>query len=800
VDAHYKRLLDVVLRPENAGAMRVGAASHNLFELSWALTVAEHRGVPGMLELEMLEGMAPAMAAAVRDRVGDLLLYTPIVRRRDTESSIAYLVRRFEENAGPDNFLRNQFALTPSGRLWEAEVQRFRRSVSDHRRPATPSRRRHRVAGTDYPFRNEPGADLALGSQRAWASGLMLPLHHLGIEVVPAVVGGETVSDLPLVDGFDPSSPGEVPYRWCDCTEEIVDRALRTAGPAGEIWRSEPPQKRASLLRAVGHELAQARGRLIGVMGRDAGKVFSEADAEVSEAVDFARFYGGEVAAIDDRSLRGSRFDPYPTVLVVPPWNFPLAIPAGGVTAALAAGASVILKPAPETVATAYALAEACWKAGVPRDILQFVPCSDGAASRKLVCSEEIHGVILTGSWDTARMFRTWRPGIRLHAETSGKNAMLVTSSADLELAVVDLVRSAFSHSGQKCSAASLAILERCVYEDERFMRQLADSVRSLRPGPAWDLHTTLGPVIRPPSGPLLDALTRLQPGESWLVAPRRIHDNLWTPGVKLGVRPGSSFHMTECFGPVLGLMCADDLDEAIRWQNMVPYGLTAGLSALDPAEIELWRDRVHAGNLYVNRHTTGAVVGRQPFGGWKKSVVGPAAKAGGHHYVPSLGRWSAETTLAPLQMALAVGEVLHRDLAPADTAGLRSEANTLRHVPLESVLLRVGAGTSDAEIASAAEISRTLQIALEVSRDTIETEDELVRRLATSKWDKVRVWGAASEPVRIAVLDSGSWLDEEPLSSDPTAESLRWVREQSVSETRHRHGDITSRRPGLTG
>ena len=658
-------------------------------------------------------------------------------------------------------------------------------------------------------MRNSADTDLAIASNRRWASKLMLPLEQLGVTTVPAVVGGRTVEDLPLVEGFDPSCPGAAAYHWCDCDVDTAGAAVSAAGEAGQRSRETPAGMRRAILEAVGDGLEGDRGRLIAIMARDAGKVFAEADTEVSEAVDFAYCYAHSLARVAGRSSSETHFQPYPTVTVVPPWNFPLAIPAGGTLGALAAGATVILKPAPETVATAWAFAQTCWLAGVPKDVLQFVPCTDGAASRLLVCRPDVDAVVLTGSWETARMFCGWRPRVRLHAETSGKNALVITASADLELAVVDLVRSAFGHSGQKCSAASLAIVEGSVYDDQRFRRQLADAVRSLRPGPAWEATTTLGPLIRPPSGPLQDALTSLGPGESWLVSPSQVGDdpNLWSPGVKLGVRQGSPFHLTECFGPVLGLMRAQNLDQAISWQNQVPYGLTAGLAALDPLEISSWREKAESGNLYVNRHTTGAIVGRQPFGGWKRSVVGPGAKAGGPHYVESLGTWITPRHSSAREFAAAVAKAIRDDLAPADPAGLEAEANTLRHLPLRRVLLRAGSGSTSPDVETALEIARAVGVTLEVSaaepldpavRATVEGEEELERRLVGWPLDKVRVLGGAGDELLLTVLDLGHWLDDLPLSTDALAEALHWVREQTVTETLHRHGDLSSRRPGL--
>jgi RHH-type proline utilization regulon transcriptional repressor/proline dehydrogenase/delta 1-pyrroline-5-carboxylate dehydrogenase len=851
VDASYKRMLDVALDPANRGALRVGVATHNLFEAAWALTVARQRGVEDLVEMEMLEGMAPALAAAVHQEAGGLLLYAPIARRSDSESVIAYLVRRFDENTSPDNFLRNQFSLRVGSLTWTAERDRFVASVSGrHAEPVATNRVQDRGRSghasrttTPITFANAADTDWSLAANRAWLAGHLADLDRLpvgvpgpdGEAVVPLVVAGTARTWGPTVEGIDVGRPdNEGPaYRWVRAEPAVVDEAVGAARRAGDAWRARTAGDRREVLSAVAGELEADRGRLIALMTRDAGKTVAEADPEVSEAVDFARYYAGAAVRIDELVATGATFTPYGTVAVIPPWNFPLAIPAGGVLAALAAGNAVILKPAPETVATAWALAEAVWRAGVPRDLLQLVSCADDEAGQRLVTHPGVDAVILTGSWDTARLFLGWRPDLRIHAETSGKNAIVVTAAADLDTAVADLVRSAFGHAGQKCSAASLAIVEASVYDDPDFRRQLTDAVRSLRPGPGDDLRSTMGPLIAAPRGPLADALDRLGPGETWLVEPRQLGDNprLWSPGVKLGVAPGSPFHLTECFGPVLGLMRADDLDQAVAWQNQPAFGLTAGLQSLDPAEIARWRESVQAGNLYVNRHITGAVVRRQPFGGWKRSVVGPGHKAGGPHYVPSLGTWRATDPGAGTHptggpdptggtdptrgrdMGVGVAEALRTGLRPADPSGLASEANVLRVRTLRAALVRAGQGVPDAEVALALAAATACGVAVTVSTPlprpeltqlvagagagatvTVEDEDALAQRLGRLRVDKVRLLGPAGAAFRLAVHDAGIWLDDVAVVDHPDLEALRWVREQALSETRHRHGDLTGR------
>ncbi|GMA25022.1 hypothetical protein GCM10025864_27810 [Luteimicrobium album] len=434
--------------------------------------------------------------------------------------------------------------------------------------------------------------------------------------------------------------------------------------------------------------------------------------------------------------------------------------------------------------------------------------------------------VVLTGSIETARLFASWRPEREVLAETSGKNVIVVTPAADPDLAVADVVRSAFGHAGQKCSAASLVILvgaagDRRTPTGARLRRQLVDAVGSLAVGLPTDLGTVMGPLTEPAEGKLLRALTTLDPGERWLVRPRSLDDGrLWTPGLKEGVAPGSWFHRTECFGPVLGVMTAATLDEAIDLQNAVDFGLTAGIHSLDEDEIDRWLDRVEAGNVYVNRHITGAIVRRQPFGGWKASVVGPGAKAGGPHYVAQLGAW--RDALAPDG-----GPVPPRDDEPEawlawaeaddrrawdsvfsrahDPSGLRAEENSLRYRPVDVLTVRVGEGARGVEMRRVLHAARTAGVPAVVSAapgvavpgaGTPETDEAFAARVAAGEvTGRVRVVGRAPGLREAAVRRAGlvTVLDR-PVVASAERELLAVLREQAVSRTRHRYGHVQPR------
>ena len=253
---------------------------------------------------------------------------------------------------------------------------------------------------------------------------------------------------------------------------EQISAVVASAKNAQKAWAQRPLKERQNILRKVADELLARHAELMVTMAHEAEKTRAEADGEISEAIDFVRWYAQQSSELEQTDH--ARFTPLGVIAVIPPWNFPVAIPTGGVLAALAAGNGVIFKPAPETPRCAEVIAEACWAAGVPKELLQFVRTPDDQVGQHLVTT--VDGVILTGGAETAELFRSWKPEIKLFAETSGKNALIVTPQADLDLAAADLVRSAFSHQGQKCSAASLGILVGSVATDQRFLRQIVDA------------------------------------------------------------------------------------------------------------------------------------------------------------------------------------------------------------------------------------------------------------------------------------------------------------------------------------
>ena len=792
VDASYLALVDRALRREHADALRVGVASHNLFHLNFALAVAKRRGAIAQLDLEMLEGMANAEALALGASGHRLVLYAPVTRRQDFASAVAYLVRRLDENTSPENYLRAAFAIERDAATFESQARRFAVALAARHDVDTTSRR-HGVAWvSEEGFSNAANADPTDENWRAAYRVALADVAAPGEVSLPLVLGGHEVTSTSWELGRDPNDDGAPWYRYFVAGRDEVNRAVASAREACRSWAARPAEERRDLLVECARVMRVSRAQSMAVMARDTAKTEHEANAEVSEGIDFAAYYA--LRAHDDPESR-----PLGVVLVVPPWNFPYAIAAGGVLAALAAGNAVILKPAPEAVGVAWMLARQLWRAGVSREVLQFVPTRDDDVGRALVTHEGVDAVILTGSVETAELFTSWRSDLWLLGETSGKNAIVVTSSADVDAAVKDVVESAFSHAGQKCSAASLVIVDQSLIDDGAFLRQLRDAVESLDVAPATQPDSVVGPLVRPPELTLERALTQLDPGESWLVAPRLLdHEGYrWSPGVRLGVREGSWSHHHEWFGPVLAVMVAPTLETATRWQNDVAFGLTAGLHSLDDAQCEWWLEHVQAGNLYINRGTTGAVVQRQPFGGWKRSSVGPTAKAGGTHYVNALMSW------APVRdEASAIDELvtwwLSEGSRAIDSSRLRVERNLARfRLYPAPVVVRVDSSWSEAHDTYLATIVAMTGVSVTLSSAQVVTTNhasrvESVQTLAerSSRLSKIR-WLSDEAAPALELLQRGCVLDRRVLAQRGGVEGPRWLVEQSVAIANHRYGNV---------
>ena len=853
-DSNYKRMLDYALRAENLSAVHVGIASHNLFDVAYGLTLAGRRGAGDRVQFEMLEGMANHQRRALAARTDRLLLYAPACRKEEFLSAIGYLIRRLDENTGPENFLGHAFRLTVGSDEWRLLERGFRESLTTDVSAAPRRSQDRRTESFAEPaaerpwqdFENEPDTDWALEASAAWAEEIVSgdPRECAGT-IVPLVVGGREVAGPETRPCRDPSRGGAEFARHVVASDAEVDEAVACGKADPDGWRGLTVDERSRVLGHVAVELRRARARLLRVAMLEGGKLLGETDPEVSEAIDFVEFYRASARAFF--TLPGLRARGSGLVAVVPPWNFPVAIPCGGIAAALAAGNTVVVKPSSDAVLAAWEVCQCFWRAGVSRRTLQFLPCPGSGAGKRLVSHPDVSAVILTGGTETALAMLGGRPEMRLSAETGGKNATIVTAMSDRELAVKHVVHSAFSHGGQKCSATSLLLLEAEIYDDPAFKRMLCDAVRSLHVGPADELHARVGPLIRPPTGALEEALKTLEPGETWAVMPARVGDNphLWSPGVKYGVVPGSVTHRTEFFGPLLGVMRFEKLADAIAIVNATGYGLTSAIHSLDDREIEQWKRGIRAGNLYVNRGTTGAIVLRQPFGGMGRSCVGPGMKAGGPNYVASFmdfedaphgpGSHAVENpdlaAILPRLPTDAEGGRLRATVASYDEAWreefsrehdhfrLLGQDNVRRYLPFGTVVVRITpadgwfdivARTAAARVTTARVVASfapgcpaawhdaldSLTATWAGGIELLEQGDAAVAALVARPDLRIRYAARDRVPadIRRAAAVAGGWIADVPVVSQGRVELLWYLREQSVSHDYHRYGNLGRR------
>jgi RHH-type proline utilization regulon transcriptional repressor/proline dehydrogenase/delta 1-pyrroline-5-carboxylate dehydrogenase len=833
VDANYKRMLHYGAQKEHAKAANLGIASHNLFDIAYACLICSENDIEPYVCFEMLEGMADHMRRVVQDLSGDMLLYCPAATKEEFQNAVAYLVRRLDENTAPGNFLREAFSLTADSDHWKKQAALFAKScheaytVSFHQRRTQNRFLQSSKIEVNAPFENESDTDFSLTQNRKWAEKIAAEWSSKKIDQIPLEIGGQTI----ITKDFGTKSGGKdsPTYHYSLADGAQIEEALETAVKAKFKFAKTRLRDRQEMLSLIAHELRLQRGDLIGAMIIDGKKTISEADVEISEAIDFAEYYLRSMK--DFAELEDVTFSPKGVVLIASPWNFPCSIPLGGITAALITGNSVIFKPAQEAILVGYMLAKICWKAGVSQETLQFIACNDDKEGSLLIKDKRIDAVVLTGATDTAKLFLKMRPGLDLMAETGGKNAMIITSLSDRDLSVKDLVQSAFSFSGQKCSACSLAILEAEVYDDVKFRELLKSATTSLKVGSPFNLASKVNPLIGPPNINLKYALTTLEEGEEWLLKPVQDRENpeLWSPGIRMHSKPHSKSHLTEFFGPVLTLMRANSLEHAVELANGTSYGLTSGLQSLDEREQAYWLKNIEAGNCYINRGITGAVVLRQPFGGCKESSFGFGLKAGGPNYLTGF-MLRAETALGN-NLGTPISEVKSLEALLKDepqenvklfNLAIRSFAyywdhvfsqkhdasmcigqdNFLQYVPQKNMIFRIQQEDKLIDVLRVIAAAKTCGTELKISSSkkiqgikvTEESDQAFIQRLEKGNIKRVRMISQGSDSLIKAFANAACNVISGPVLNHGRLELLHYLREVAVSIDYHRYGNLGDR------
>ncbi len=822
VDANYLHIIERGLKPENAQVLHIGMASHNLFTISYAYLLTQMYQTPkDCFCFEMLEGMANHVWRAQKKLGNHVILYTPVVKKEHFLNAISYLVRRMDENTAPDNFLTHSFSLRPDTKEWKDLEQQF---IDAYNMKDSLSHKPTRDQNRLLPYKgmepmdemlNEPDTDFDRFVNQQWVEQIFAKWQSDGKmtgnkagfdgwkpgDLLPTQIGSVRFYNDDCVKYYDRSQAGDVLVcEMSRANKEQTQKILDTADKAAAAWSKTSIEQRHQMMYKAANILGQMRGDLNGAMCAITGKTIEEADVEVSEGIDYCRFYTTTMkkfAQLDDIEMKAKG-----VVLVLSPWNFPCAIPCGGVVAALASGNACILKPATVAAPVAWLFAKAFWEAGVPKEVLQVV-ITDREATPLLTSSPIVKHIILTGGTETAQAIAHANPRKPLSAETGGKNVIILSAKGDRDHAIMNACRSAFGNAGQKCSACSLLLVERSVYENPEFFEKLKDCASSLKVGGVWNAGNIVGPMITNQNDKLQKAFT-LEPGERWLIAPEFVDEKKYIlkPTVKVDVKPGSYTFRTELFAPLLAVAPFDTLEEAVGLVNGLDYGLTSGLQSLDEQEQRYWKNHVQAGNLYINRGITGAVVNRQPFGGMKLSAFGPGLKAGGPNYCAQFmtitDKPDSTTDYVKSYAEWYEKEFRHaRNIQPK----IRGEQNVFRYLPLSGgMVLRLFGDETLQQIQMVQLAAKTVGTPLTVSAAADHPLASQVNGLkkesladfcaSIKNYERIRT---ISAQVPDEVFEAAANCDKYVAQSAPVKngriELALYIKEQSISNEYHRYG-----------
>jgi RHH-type proline utilization regulon transcriptional repressor/proline dehydrogenase/delta 1-pyrroline-5-carboxylate dehydrogenase len=654
-DANFEQLARYLLVHNDV--LKTALGSHNIRSLAHGIAAARHLGLPpSAFELQMLYGMGDQEKQALVDLGHRMRIYMPY---GELIPGMAYLVRRLLENTSNDSFLRASFAeeVSPERLLMNPLELRSEKPVALSLRERNPTvgvllreTKPHAEREVYDTFTNEATADFAKEENRQAMQQALAQVRGQFGKHSPLWIAGQEVDTPERLTSFDPSHRERVVGTSAAATAEHIDQAVAAAREALPEWNGLGAEARADFLRRAADVMRRRRFELAAWEVYECGKGWRESDSDICEAIDFCEFYARQAMLLQGSGVdvpgeeNRTTYIPRGVAGVIAPWNFPLAILTGMTTAALVTGNTVVMKPAEQSPIIAAKLMEIFNEIGLPPGALNYLPGTGEAAGARLVEHADTALIAFTGSRGVGlainrKAAEVSAAGIgyvkRVIAEMGGKNAIIVDDDADLDEAVMAVAKSAFGYQGQKCSACSRVIVLTGVYY--AFVNRLVEATRSLHVGPAEDPSTSVGPLIDAEAQARVREYITIGRSEAREilavdVGPLAEQGFFVGPHIFVDVPPGSRLAQEEIFGPVLAVIRAGDLDEAFSIFNGTQYALTGGIFSRSPAHLDRGRRELMVGNLYLNRGITGALVGRQPFGGFKMSGIG--SKAGGRDYL----------------------------------------------------------------------------------------------------------------------------------------------------------------------
>lgn len=628
-DINFEKMTRLLL--ENHQYLYAAIGSHNVRSQAVACAIAESLQIPPRrFEMQVLYGMGDKLAQALVKRGHRVRVYCPY---GELLPGMAYLIRRLLENTANSSFVRQNQEEKPISEL----IAPPELSNQKERSLTTTENKYIPAADTDYADKEKRSkAEQALAKVK----------DSLGKTYLP-YINGEYVQTENYLDSVNPSRESELIGQIGQISLEQAEQAMVAAKTAFTGWKNTPATERAAILNKAADLMEEQRHELNAWICLEVGKVIPQADAEVSEAIDFCRYYAAEMVKLDsgynyDVAGENNRYfyQPKGIAVVISPWNFPFAIATGMTVAALVTGNCTLLKPAATSSVIAAKLTEILIAAGIPQGVFQYVPGKGSQVGNYLVEHKDTHVIAFTGSREVGcniyQQAAKLQPGQkhlkRVIAEMGGKNAIIVDESADLDQAVVGVVQSAFGYTGQKCSACSRVIVAAPIYDI--FLNRLVEATKSLNVGATDDPSIQIGPVIDASAKAKILEYIATGKQQSTLALEMDVPEGGYyvSPTIFSNVAADHIIAQEEIFGPVLAVIKADNFEQALAIANGTDYALTGGLYSRTPSRIEQAYRDFEVGNLYINRTITGAIVNRQPFGGFKLSGVG--SKAGGPDYL----------------------------------------------------------------------------------------------------------------------------------------------------------------------
>ncbi len=847
-DANFKRMALFGMNPENLHAVRLGIATHNIFDIAYTLILASENEAFPYVDWEMFDGRIEHVQETIQKLISkEILLYTAITTTGEFQESLSYLMRRVDESTGLENFLRTVYELQPSSRFWEEQQSIFLQSCAEiEKLPILPRRRQNRLLTQDGSeeatsmFHNDPKTDFSLKPNLLWAEKIVEEWKHPFIETIPYSVGNQFFFAPANGIGYDPSSPSFSLYRFAIAGKEDLLQAIAIAKKTEPSWKETSLERRFFFMSELVKKLKEKRGDLIGSLMATTGKIMREADREVCNAIDTVEYYKKRMERFFQ--LKDLCWQPKGTILIMTSWRDPYSLAIGHIAAALLSGNTVLFKPSLDAILTGWYTASLFWEAGVPKEALQFLIATNEESLHTLVPDKRISTLILSGQASTAKILLEARPGLDLIAHGDGKNAIIISALSDRNSAVEHLIASAFNFSGQKYSSASLAILEEEVYHDTSFLRSLRDAALSLKIGSPFDLSTQLGPLVHPPNPDLMQSLTQLEKGEEWLLQPKPDPSNphLWSPGIKLGVTKNSFSYKCNEPGPLLSIMKAKDLTEAIQIVNQSSFGLTSGLESLDRREQLHYLANIEAGNCVINRSISVPVTFRDPFGGCKDSSFGNGFKIGGPNFllgclrttaislpkekkpvnelVNNLTSFIENIDLSAEELGLWYASIANyafwwgRMKQKRDPIKIIGQDNFFGYVPRKNICLRIEENSLPLNLLLVCAAALTCECPLTISCDlssqkeffwlhnfpllhcTNEPFETFLKKLESGSIRRLRLIEKAAVPIVQAASKSCCTIIDSPPISNGRIELLHYLREVSISCDYHRYGNLGNR------